>query len=154
MESVYGLNANPTEVERLDWNHHNVWLPLTGGRLLPGHILDHLLALGRPPAVADIATGTGIWLKSLATQLPERSRLDGFDFVTTKFHPPSELPAGVRLQFGNAFEPFPEKLQETYDLVHVRLLGSGLRSEQWALVANNLRTLLRPGGYLFWEDVT
>ncbi|CAK7220611.1 hypothetical protein SBRCBS47491_004248 [Sporothrix bragantina] len=109
---------------------------------------------GQPPiSVADIGTGTGIWLVDLAPKLPPTARLDGFDFSMSKFRPVAARPPNVRLMEANALKPFPAELHGQYDLVHVRLLVLALRTASWEPLFANLCTLLRPGGYHLWEDV-
>jgi hypothetical protein len=48
--------------------------------------------------------------------------------------------------------PFPDAELAQYDVVHARLLIYALKSAEWVKVTSNLSTLLKPGGYLFWED--
>lgn len=155
-----------TEIERLDWNHTNVLVPVLGGRILPPEVDAYLQGLvtertaspttsnDQPVvSVADIATGTGIWLVDVAKSLPPTARLDGFDYNSSKFWPTAALPPNVQLQEANALKPFPAELHGQYDLVHVRLMFLALKTSDWAVVAANLRTLLRPGGYLLWEEL-
>ncbi|KAK7408325.1 hypothetical protein QQX98_009527 [Neonectria punicea] len=66
---------------------------------------------------------------------------------------PSSLPANVKLQLGNVLEPFPEEMLGKYDLVRVKLLYAALKKDEWLLAARNLKTLLKPGGYLFWSEI-
>jgi ubiquinone/menaquinone biosynthesis C-methylase UbiE len=153
--SVYTLNNGPKGVEehRL-WNQHtNTFTPLTGG-LLPPSIRDHLESIGPHAAVADVACGTGIWLIDLARSLPPTSRLDGYDFDTSKYPEAGSVPSNVNFKFANALEEFPEEVQGVYDLVHVRLMMFGLKAEQWEIVAANLFKLLKPGGYLLWDEMS
>jgi hypothetical protein len=150
--SVYTLNAKGSvaEDDRLDRQH---WLikAVAGGSLLPADILSSLQSL-QAPAIADVGTGTGIWLKDLAEQLPQDAQLDGYDFDVSKFPPPSSLPRNVKLGFGNVLEPFPEAIRGRYDVVHARFLVFALKSEQWKVAAGHLRSLLKPGGWLLWEE--
>ncbi|KAH0593759.1 hypothetical protein MHUMG1_08510 [Metarhizium humberi] len=148
---TYNLGPTPVEVDRLEFQHRAVFKPLTDG-LLPTNIRQYLASLGRAPAVADIATGTGVWLSDIATELPPDARLDGYDVEPAKFPPASQLPPNVKLFPCDALLPFAEHLHGQYDLVHVRLLITALNSEQWPIVAANLRSLLRPGGYLLWAE--
>lgn len=152
-ESVYTLNDGDgsKEINRLDWQHRDVFKPATGS-LLTDDIQKHLDSLGRPPVIADIGTGTGVWLRDLSTSLPPESQLDGFDFDTSKFLDQSLLPSNVKLAFADALKPFPEDMHGKYDLIHVRLFMYALKVGQWEEVAANLRPLLRSGGYLMWED--
>jgi SAM-dependent methyltransferase len=145
------------EIERLEWNHYNTFIPtLYRGKFFPQHIQKYLdgLPRDRTPAIADVATGTGVWLLEIAPKLPPSSRLDGFDISTAKFRPKDKLPANVKLQCGDARSPFPEELHGQYDVVHVRLVVLALKADEWAKVAANLLPLLRPGGWLFWEETS
>lgn len=165
--SLYPLNHSElsSEIERLEWNHHNVYLPVTGGTAIALEVDAYLQSLiktrasdpafeGKPPvSVADVGTGTGIWLVDLSSSLPPTARLDGYDFNTSKFRPVDARPPNVQLLESNAAEPFPAELQGQYDLVHVRLLVLGLKPSDWQPIAANLRSLLRPGGYLVWEEI-
>lgn len=150
--SLYNLNHGEASVEeqRLTFQHAG-FLKLTK-TLIPPNIKSYLLSLDRPLAIADVGTGTGIWLRELAAEFPENSRFDGFDVDESKFLPPQRRPSNVTLSHGDVLKPFPEDLLGTYDLVHVRLLMFALKADEWALAAANLRTLLRPGGYLIWDE--
>lgn len=153
-QSPYTLNSGQKGIEegRLDFQHH-VFLKQTDNKLIPESVAAHLSSLHRPVAVADVGTGTGIWIQHLAAQLPPTSRLDGYDFDTSKFSDASKIPGNVKLAFADAMKPFPQEILGIYDLVHVRCLMFALRSHEWEIVAANLRTLLQPGGYLFWEEL-
>ncbi|KAF4454224.1 methyltransferase domain-containing protein [Fusarium austroafricanum] len=119
---------------------------------LPPVIWKHLKSIPAPK-VADADTGTGIFLKELAPKLPEEAQLDGFDIDTRKFPEPASLPPNVGLAFGNVLEPFPKQFLGIYDLVHVKLLYAALKKDEWLLAVKNLKTLLKPGGYLFWSEI-
>jgi SAM-dependent methyltransferase len=153
-KSIYTLNngAKGVEEQRLLHQHTNVFTPMTNG-LLPETIRGHLTSISSP-LVADIACGTGIWLTDLADSLPPSSRLDGFDFDISKFPPQESLKSNVHLDYLNILEPFPDKLKGTYDLVHVRLVMFGLKADEWEPAAANLLTLLKPGGYLLWDELS
>ncbi|KAK2931152.1 hypothetical protein FoTM2_008662 [Fusarium oxysporum f. sp. vasinfectum] len=135
---IYTLNSGKKGVEehRLDYQHIT-WLHLTK-TLIPDNIKSYLNSLGRPPAVADVGTGTGVWLRDFAPEVHQDARLDGFDIDDSKFFPPGELPSN--------------NLVGKYDLVHVRLLMVALKAGDWVPVAKNLQSLLRPGGYILWDE--
>ena len=50
-------------------------------------------------------------------------------------------------------EPFPKEYLGTYDLVHVKLLYAALTKDESLLAVKNLKTLLKPDGYLFWSEI-
>ncbi|KAF6822229.1 methyltransferase domain-containing protein [Colletotrichum plurivorum] len=152
---VYVLNRGDLAKERarLEYNHHRIWLPLCGGHLCPPHVLAHLRGLPAP-RVAEVATGTGVWLLDMAAQLPAAAELRGIDMDSTKFPPASQaVPLNVSFLKHNALEPFPEEMRGTFDMVHVRLISLGMRAGDWELVARNVFALLKPGGWLHWEEV-
>ncbi|KAF4780421.1 methyltransferase domain-containing protein [Colletotrichum scovillei] len=174
-DTIYNLNRGDVdgERERLADNHFKVWLPLTVD-LLPPHILSSLETanLGRAPRIADVATGSGIWLISLAQIIPQGSELYGFDLDGLKM-PQSQrsevsfnfmehdvlkpFPAELRGTFDLVhviLKPFPAELRGTFDLVHVRLLALGLKKDDWDVAVTNMRELLLPGGWLLWEDMS
>lgn len=47
---------------------------------------------------------------------------------------------------------FPVEFQGTFDVVTVRLLVTTLTGDDWRLVAENLMKLLKPGGWLQWQE--
>ncbi|KAK1599521.1 methyltransferase domain-containing protein [Colletotrichum navitas] len=165
--TIYSLNRGSVEdeLERLAYNHFNIWTPLTDG-LLPAHILSSLQSQDRP-RIADIATGSGVWLTTLADDVPPRSELIGFDLDRLKLPPrpptppippppvsPPLRPEQPTLDFReqDVLKPFPAELRGTFDLVHVRLLALGLKAGDWDAVLRRLYDLLKPGGWLVWED--
>ncbi|GAW18549.1 hypothetical protein ANO14919_080250 [Xylariales sp. No.14919] len=147
---IYYLNNGEKgwEEDRLDWNHHKMVMPLVGNTILP-RAIEADLGSKSSPRIADVCTGTGVWAVSVAKQLPN-AHIHGFDIDTSKFA--KNLPPNVRLQHGDVFEPFPSELLGKFDLVHARFLVSLLRKEDWVPVARNFMTLLRPGGWILWED--
>jgi ubiquinone/menaquinone biosynthesis C-methylase UbiE len=147
---ILNIGENGVEDERLNYQHTYLFKPLAG-KVFPDVITEHLSSLPSPH-VADIATGTGIWLRDLVGELPPSSKLDGYDFDVTKFPLAETLPKNVTLQFGNLLEPFPSELHGTYDVVHVRFLMYALKTVEWIPVAMNVMTLLKPGGWLLWEE--
>jgi SAM-dependent methyltransferase len=111
--------------------------------------------VGLSPAVADVATGTGVWLRSLAAELPTSARLDGFDFDVSKFpDDPAMVTPNMTLSYVNMLEPFPEEMHGVYDLVHLRLVKFGVKADQWTPLAENILKLLKPGGWLLWDEMS
>jgi SAM-dependent methyltransferase len=145
-------------------DQHGLILRTCEGDLLPAHVLQHLLEIpslqGRSAAVADIATGTAIWLRDLASLLPPDTRLDGYDLDDTKFGDmrsalqpdPKPMPARIHCFKQDMFKPFPEEVQGAYDVVHIRLIMFALSGNQWGPLVDHFAKLLRPGGWLVWEE--
>ncbi|KXH62207.1 hypothetical protein CSAL01_10592 [Colletotrichum salicis] len=150
--SVYTLNHGDAdkERERLDFQH-GVLKAIMGDNF-PEVIWNHLNSL-KAPKIADAATGSGIFLREISTKLSAEAQLDGFDMDSSKFPDPALLPANVNLRIGNVMEPFPQGMQGQYDLVHVKLLYAAMKKEDWLLAVKNLKTLLKPDGYLFWSEI-
>ncbi|PYH65786.1 class I SAM-dependent methyltransferase [Aspergillus vadensis CBS 113365] len=148
MPDTYSKNMprNEAEAERLneqfDLTTQNI------GYLIHPNISAALLPTSR---IADIATGTGIFLQKVAEIYPEAT-LHGSDISTALFPPATTLPPNVQLFPLDVLEPVPEHLVGTYDLVHVRLIVAGLLPSSWSGVVKNLCRLLKPGGALQWEE--
>ncbi|KAF2671164.1 S-adenosyl-L-methionine-dependent methyltransferase [Microthyrium microscopicum] len=129
------------------------------------HLTDHLhSSLGYeihptataslPPnaTIADIGTGTGIWLLDIARTNPSYV-LHGFDISAAQIHPDFNSSSNLHFHLSDFKQPFPPELLGTFDLVHARLLIFALQAEEWAPAVANLTTLLKPGGYLQWEEI-
>lgn len=49
-------------------------------------------------------------------------------------------------------QPFPEHMHGKYDLVHVRMLVAAMLPSDWEPTVCNLTRLLKPGGFIQWEE--
>ncbi|KAI0012740.1 S-adenosyl-L-methionine-dependent methyltransferase [Xylariaceae sp. FL0662B] len=118
-----------------------------------GYLLHPSAAAALPvyPRIADIATGTGRFLLRVRELYPN-AVLDGSDISPSLFPPPSELPANVTLTVLDIKQPVPQELHGKYDLVHVRMLVAGMLPNDWAPAVQNLSRMLKPGGFLQWEE--
>ncbi len=131
---------------RLDEQH--IFTTKTLGFLLHPNIP----ALSPTAKIADIGTGTGIWLLDVAKSLPITCQLTGFDFTTSAFPPAKIWPANVSFKLQDMSLPFPSSEIGTYDVVAVRFVSSATARADWARMVENLTTLLKPGGWLQWID--
>ncbi|RDH30820.1 UMTA methyltransferase family protein [Aspergillus welwitschiae] len=87
------------------------------------------------PRIADVATGTAIWLIDLAKELPGAT-LDGLD-VTLDMAPPVEwLPPNITLRQWNIFEELPKELN----------------GDPSSIIQKIIR-MLKPGGWIQWDDL-
>ena len=102
--------------------------------------------------IADIATGTAIWLLDLARSLPD-SRLDGFDISLEQCPPPEWLPASMSINQWDIFSPVPLAFKGQYDVVHIRLALLVVRGNDPRPILRNVLELLKPGGYLQWDEL-
>ncbi|KAI1139168.1 S-adenosyl-L-methionine-dependent methyltransferase [Hypoxylon sp. FL0543] len=118
-----------------------------------GYLIHPFAAAALPdnPRIADIATGTGRFLLCVRELYPN-AVLDGSDISPALFPPPSELPANVTLTVLDIKQPVPQELHGKYDLVHVRMLVAGMLPNDWAPAVQNLSRMLKPGGFLQWEE--
>jgi ubiquinone/menaquinone biosynthesis C-methylase UbiE len=103
------------------------------------------------PAIADIGTGTGLFLSQLAKVYPEAT-LRGFDISRDLFPAPESLPSNVELGIMDVKQPPPPEEHNRYDVVHVRLLTAAMDPMDWDVAVRNLNRLLKPGGALQWEE--
>ena len=102
--------------------------------------------------IADIAAGTGMWLIDVARELPT-AQLDGFDIDLTQAPHQQWLPSNVNLRPWNIFDDVPSDVMGKYDIVHVRLLALVIEQGDPRSVLRNLLVMLKPGGYLQWDDI-
>ncbi|RYC55229.1 hypothetical protein CHU98_g10984 [Xylaria longipes] len=102
--------------------------------------------------IADIGTGTGIWLFDIAKSLPPTCHLTGFDITSSAFPPPHTWPPNVSFKTQDMFLPLPASEIGTYDIVAVRFVSSATTRAEWARAIKNLIKLLKPGGWLQWID--
>ncbi|KAI1819537.1 S-adenosyl-L-methionine-dependent methyltransferase [Xylaria intraflava] len=131
---------------RINLQHYQ-WIELFGYHLHPRiPVADANLR------IADVGTGTGVWITDLSTRLPSTASLDGFD-ISLKATPPVEwLPPNVTFQLWDIKQAVPETLVGKYDVVHIRLLSLVLRDDEVALALENVVRLIKPGGYLQWDE--
>ncbi|KAI0815511.1 hypothetical protein GGR55DRAFT_629178 [Xylaria sp. FL0064] len=106
--------------------------------------------------VADLATGTGIWLFDLLKS-PEVNGLNiqyhGFDISRALFPHDAWLPKDIILSTSNLLEGPPQALHGQFDVVHLRLVLSLIRSGSPKPVIQHIKMLLKPGGYLQWDEL-
>jgi hypothetical protein len=92
--------------------------------------------------VADLATGTAVWLLDLAKIVPSDSQLHGFDISSKQYPKPEDRPTNLSLHEQNLLEPFPTEYQGFFDVVAVRLVTAGLRGDDWDTAVRNACSLL------------
>jgi len=108
--------------------------------------------------IADVGTGTGIWLEDLAASLNSVPLQDegktreyfGFDISPKQF--PAVSKHDVKYGLHDATQRFPPEYRGRFDVVHVRLLVVAVKEREIAGAVKNLIELLKPGGYLQWEE--
>lgn len=93
------------------------------------------------PWIADVGTGTGIFLLDVVKDLPKTSRIFGFDITDAHF-PTRDVPENVQFVQHDMRTPFPEEYLGRFDVINIRLVLLGLRDDEWSLAAEQLATLL------------
>ncbi|KAI0007279.1 hypothetical protein F4779DRAFT_592593 [Xylariaceae sp. FL0662B] len=107
--------------------------------------------------VADLACGNGIWLSELHSSLAKDNvyaQLDGFDINPRNFPDPVYLPTPISLKKLDILEnPLPAELKGIYDVVHIRAFVSVIPdADHLTPVFSAVSELLKPGGFLQWEE--
>ncbi|KAI1328721.1 hypothetical protein F5Y16DRAFT_148112 [Xylariaceae sp. FL0255] len=146
MTDVYtdSMTRLPSEVHRLNEQFDILTKNM-------GYIVHPSIQLPSDARIADFGTGTARFLLSLQPEYPN-AVMDGYDISSALFPPKDTLPPNITLGELDIKKPFPEHLHGMYDLVHLRLLVAGMLPEDWDPVVRNLSQILKPGGYLQWEE--
>ncbi|KAI1173682.1 S-adenosyl-L-methionine-dependent methyltransferase [Nemania sp. FL0916] len=122
-------------------------------REIIGYLTHPSISLLEPDIrIADVGTGTGIWLCDIANRLPTTARLDGLDVSFDAAVPKALLPSNITFYHWDIRTPVPEELAGQYDLVHVRHFSLVLQDSEMENVLGNLWELLKPGGHLQWTE--
>ncbi|KAF2398289.1 hypothetical protein EJ06DRAFT_97888 [Trichodelitschia bisporula] len=149
-DDPYLIGRSRQETERLNRQHQ--FYHKTIGYLLHPSITSHLATVPNP-RIADVATGTGIFLREVAKSLPPTAQFDGFDISPDQFPAPETVPKNMRFHVVNAKQPFPAEFIGKFHVVHLRLLVCAMCSvEDWTTVARNVIALLKPGGAIQWTE--
>ncbi|KAK8078439.1 hypothetical protein PG996_004609 [Apiospora saccharicola] len=127
---------------------HYLWKDLLGFLLHPDIPIS-----ATDLKVADVATGNGIWLEDAARGKPKSADFHGFDISLDQVGPKPWLPANIRMHTWNLFEEPPQEFVGYFDVVHVRLITVVVRDNDPRPVLASLAKLLKPGGYLQWDEV-
>ncbi|RDW86565.1 class I SAM-dependent methyltransferase [Aspergillus mulundensis] len=148
---IYPLARDSTESSRLNEQHNFIVQAVDG-------LFDSSLPLENISAVADVGTGTGIWLLQardfLDSKFPgteENRTFHGFDISSEQF--PQSTPDNVSFSLHNVLKPFPPEYHGKYDLVYVRLLVAAVPESEYEIAVRNLVEILKPGGYIQWTDI-
>jgi hypothetical protein len=103
-----------------------------------------------------LLTRPRIWLDEFARELTTSTsasppfEFTGFDISAAQF--PAKAQPGFNFVVHDMTTPFAEQYLGHYDVVHVRLVFLAIPKDQIASVVQNLVALLKPGGYLAWDE--
>ena len=144
-KEAYMLPRNPAETVRLNSQHAFLH------QLAHGQFIHSSIPPSDIHSVADVGTGTGIWLQELAAtntlQCDEafggRSiggvEYVGFDISAAQF--PSDgamVEEGIKFVVHDAAKSFPVRYHGKFDLVNVRLLSYAVKAEELRSVVENV----------------
>jgi hypothetical protein len=80
----------------------------------------------------------------------------GLDVQSAHYPAPENLPENIKLGILDAFAPvenLPAEHVGQYDVVHVRAFSSVVKEDNPGPIIKNAYKMLKPGGYLQWDDL-
>ncbi|KAJ5237744.1 hypothetical protein N7489_007835 [Penicillium chrysogenum] len=141
----YVLGRGIADSIRLD-AQHLLW------KLHRGYELHPRIPVTSDMKVAEIGTGTAIWIFDVTRQLPSTVQLHGFDISDSQFPPKDLWPQNVTLGLLDSLVDPPEPLVGQYDVVHLRMWATNVRESDASSLISHVKQILKPGGYIQWED--
>ncbi|OJZ83591.1 hypothetical protein ASPFODRAFT_83056 [Aspergillus luchuensis CBS 106.47] len=151
-ELDYMLDRNYTAASRLNFQFY-LWKESLQFNLHPSIDLG---PAGETVRIADLATGTAIWLCDLMrdpAMAPCTLQLDGLDVDLKNAPVPEWVTPSISLRHWNIFDEVPEDLRGKYDVVHLRLLVLVVQESNPLPIIDKVFQLLKPGGYIQWDDL-
>jgi SAM-dependent methyltransferase len=114
--------------------------------LFHGHLIHPSIPRHELRAVADVGTGTGVWLEEVQQELDATSggqtvQLTGFDVSGDQF--PRQKRPGVEFLVHDAVQPFPIEYHNRFDLVHLRFLSYGIQADRLESFVDSVLQILR-----------
>ncbi|KAI7855347.1 hypothetical protein BDC45DRAFT_505987 [Circinella umbellata] len=101
------------------------------------------------PRVLDIACGTGIWILEMASEFPQ-AQFYGIDLST--MYPADIKPLNTHFCQGDVLNGLPY-MDNYFDFVHMSLVYNCFSFEDRKKLLNEIRRVLKPGGYVEFRDV-
>lgn len=151
-ELDYMLDRNYTAASRLNFQFY-LWKESFQFNLHPSIDLG---PPGKTVRIADLATGTAIWLCDLLrdpAMAPYTLQLDGLDVDLKNAPVPEWVAPSISLRQWNIFDEVPDDLRGKYDVVHLRLLVLVVQESNPLPIIDKVFQLLKPGGYIQWDDL-
>ncbi|EFR03062.1 hypothetical protein MGYG_06060 [Nannizzia gypsea CBS 118893] len=146
-QDKYVFGRDKQESKRLN-SQHNLLLKVTDNTLIHPSIPQESVH-----SVADVGTGTGIWLRDVSKLLETtnpKCYYHAFDISADQF---PEQPGNIQFEVQDITLPFSKEHWHRYDVVHVRLLVAALEEVDYKAAVTNLSAILKPGGFLQWEEI-
>ena len=141
----YMLGRSYAAASRLNFQHY-LWKDSLQFNVHPS------IPIPKDARIADVATGTAIWLIDVARENPT-AQLDGFDIDISQAPPQQWLSPNITLKTWNIFDSVPEQMIGIYDVVHVRLIVLVVQKSDPRTILRNLLRMLKPGGYIQWDEL-
>ena len=132
------LSRDHEESERLDAQHH------FARALAHGHLIQPSIPRSNLQTIADVGTGTGVWLREAARELatPDKPvEFVGFDISALQF--PQDDVRGVEFVVHDIVRSFPPQYHGRFDLVHVRFLTYALKAQDLEKAVENVVQIIR-----------
>ncbi|KAL9008909.1 MAG: hypothetical protein Q9173_006016 [Seirophora scorigena] len=130
--------------------HHNAFYYLWQREL--GDLLSHYIPEpGQNSSIADVGTATGVWILEYAMTHPDVQCV-GLDKNIVSLPPKAWLPSNVSVGTWNPLEEPPASLCAKFDIVRIHALSNFVMNDP-AQGIRNIAMLLKPGGYLQWEEL-
>jgi len=145
----YTLGRDYKASARLHMQHY-IWTETLG------YLLNPKVPTGPNLSIAEVGTGTGIWLFEVNRRLPTPAAdLCGIDISDDQFPHAVFLPSNARFVKSDALDPAgpPPELCEKFDIVHIRLFIAVIKNNDPTSLLNYCHKLLKPGGHLQWDDL-
>ena len=162
LESRIDLGPDQQEIQRLTLNHE--LFRVAYGQLIqapidmskPGlRILDSGCADGKLNSKCfknnQLTRMQGLWLRDIQYSAPASHAYVGTDINGNLF--PSEAPASVKFQVQDITNPWPTEWENSFDLVHQRLVLAGCYAFPVKQAVKSLVDLVKPGGWIQLEEM-
>ncbi|KAF2261391.1 S-adenosyl-L-methionine-dependent methyltransferase [Lojkania enalia] len=137
MEAKYVLPMDEQEIERLDFQHHIVWLTLNKEpNFAPIKSVNRAL---------DVGCGTGIWAIDFADAHPE-SEVLGVDLAPVQ---PENVPPNLSFEVDDLEKDWT--FSRNFDFIHCQLMIGAF--QDWSRFCRQAFENLEDGGYLEVHDI-
>ncbi|KAI0798925.1 S-adenosyl-L-methionine-dependent methyltransferase [Xylaria sp. FL0064] len=146
MAPEYVLTRDYVDNNRINLQHY-LWCEIFGYRIHPRFSVEDT-----DLRIADVGTGTSVWLTDLAARMPATVKLEGLDVSFEATAPKPMLPSNIVLQQWNVKDAVPTTLMGRYDMLHIRHFMFVLLDDEVPGVLARLVQMLKPGGFLQWSE--
>lgn len=117
-----------------------------------GLVCDSRISIPDDGAVLDAATGSGVWIRSLAKQVPSSVELYAVDLAPTIWSSEG-VPSNVHYSV-QSITSLPGDWTSKFDFVNQSLVAIALKRPDWPKALAELYRVLKPGGYVQLTELT